>query len=841
MNPISTPWLNLMTLLRSFLVFWILASLVACGSSSDSGVQQNVDTSAELEPLNYTGPPPQTEEVQQFKLAIWDPLAVENRCGNCHGTNDQVPTFVRTDDINLAFADAVDLVDLERPANSRLVTKVGEGHNCWLASAQACADIMTTFVQSWASATGNIVTEIRFEAPEDRPVGESKIFPAEPGAFVDTVYPVLTTYCSECHTRSAALSQQPFIASPDVQTAYDNAKTRMRLDEPAASRLVVRLGDEGHNCWGDCEANAAEMQAAISAFADTIPLTEVDPELVTSRALSLNEGIVASTGGRVDTSIIARYEFKTGEGATAFDISGVEPSANLTLSGDVDWLSSWGIRINQNGGADGKAQAATSGSRKLHDLITATGEYSIEAWVVPDNVSQGDGGADTARIVSYSGSGEVRNFTLGQSQSNYDFLNRSSDSDVNGLPALATADADERVQATQQHLVATFDPVNGRRLYVNGEFTGDGDPFAGNSLEEWDESFALVLGNEVSGTNYAWSGSLRFLAVHNRALSPEAVAGNFEAGVGARFFLLFNISELVPVPASYIAFEVQQFDDYSYLFNEPFYITLDDEAQVPQIPVEGIRIGVNGSEAGVGQVFAALDTQISGDQLEEGRRQFLSRQGAVIGLEQGPENDEFFLTFERLGDHEFVRVEADPPAPEVPTDIPEQPKLGLRSFAAINASLSEVTQVPRNRSAVAETFTKVRQQLPTDPNAEGFLAAHQMGMTQLAVSYCNALVEDTGLRAGYFPGLDFAQGPSAAFDTAGREALIEPLLDNLLAAEISGESLASQADPAAQRAELNDLIDIMTDAGSADTPERTAQTAKAVCAASMASALVLLQ
>ena len=32
---------------------------------------------------------------------------------------------------------------------------------------------------------------------------------------------------------------------------------------------------------------------------------------------------------------------------------------------------------------------------------------------------------------------------------------------------------DERVQATLQHVVATFDPVNGRRLYVNGEFTGE--------------------------------------------------------------------------------------------------------------------------------------------------------------------------------------------------------------------------------------------------------------------------------------------------------------------------------------------------------------------------------
>ena len=34
----------------------------------------------------------------------------------------------------------------------------------------------------------------------------------------------------------------------------------------------------------------------------------------------------------------------------------------------------------------------------------------------------------------------------------------------------ATADADEDLQATLQHVVATYDPVNGRRIYVNGVF-----------------------------------------------------------------------------------------------------------------------------------------------------------------------------------------------------------------------------------------------------------------------------------------------------------------------------------------------------------------------------------
>ena len=48
---------------------------------------------------------------------------------------------------------------------------------------------------------------------------------------------------------------------------------------------------------------------------------------------------------------------------TAYDTSGVDPSADLTLSGNVTWAGGWGINV----GAGGKAQATTSASTKIHD------------------------------------------------------------------------------------------------------------------------------------------------------------------------------------------------------------------------------------------------------------------------------------------------------------------------------------------------------------------------------------------------------------------------------------------------------------------------------------------
>ena len=221
------------------------------------------------------------------------------------------------------------------------------------------------------------------------------------------------------------------------------------------------------------------------------------------------------------------------------------------MSGNVDWVGGWGIKIN-----DGKAQGSTDSSRKLHDLIKATGEYSIEAWVVPANVTQ----EGPAGIVSYSAGNNARNFTLGQTLYSYDFLNRSSTTNANGEVALSTNDDDEVLQASLQYVVATYSPSAGRKLFVNGEYTEDTDTVAGGNLNDWDDTFAFVLGNEVSG-NRLWQGTLKFVAIHNRALTPDQIKQNFDVNVGQKSYLLFSNSHITGLPDSYIVFEVSQYDN----------------------------------------------------------------------------------------------------------------------------------------------------------------------------------------------------------------------------------------------------------------------------------------
>ncbi|HEY7752977.1 MAG TPA: LamG domain-containing protein, partial [Steroidobacteraceae bacterium] len=465
----------------------VVLALAVAGCGGGASTTQNPVTQPPP-PAGYTGPPPASQDVQAFKLNVWDNLMMSNRCGQCHGTGGQVPSFVRNDDINLAYEAANGVVDLSNPSASMMVTKVGGGHNCWLAAASACADQLTVWIRNWAGQTLGGTRNIALQPPPLRDVGASKSFPASSALFGSTVYPLLTQYCSRCHSSGATTPQSPFFAEGDVDVAYAAVRAKINLDTPADSRLVVRLRDEFHNCWTDCATAANAMQAAVQSFSNGVPLTQVDPTLVLSKALTLYDGTVASGGNRYDNAAIALYEFKTGTGTVAYDTSGVEPALNLTLSGAVTWVGGWGIDLR-----GGKAQGTTAASRKLHDLIRATGEYSVEAWVAPANVVQED-----AWIVSYSGGTTVRNFTLGQTMYNYDFLNRSTTTSGNGAPALSTPAANEVLQATLQHVVATYSAVDGRRIYVNGELVAGPDPVGAGLLTDWNDTFALVLGNEVS-------------------------------------------------------------------------------------------------------------------------------------------------------------------------------------------------------------------------------------------------------------------------------------------------------------------------------------------------------
>src|SRR5207244_12706615 len=190
--------------------------------------------------------------------------------------------------------------------------------------------------------------------------------------------------------------------------AFAEGHPKLMHTIPDHTQYDILLSQEYHHCWvtpssggaPDCPGSSAAMLAAITAFANGIPVTPIDPALVVSNAVTLKQGTVASGGSRFEANLVAKYMFQTGSGSTAYDTSGVTPAADLSLSGNVSWVGGWGIDIGPAMGSmpGGRAQASTSTSAKLAAMIQSSGEYSLEVWAAPANVAQ-----TNASIVSYSG------------------------------------------------------------------------------------------------------------------------------------------------------------------------------------------------------------------------------------------------------------------------------------------------------------------------------------------------------------------------------------------------------------------------------------------------------
>jgi hypothetical protein len=853
-------------------LFAVLASvmLAACGGGAQTTDNPPPNGGGNTNDNPYTGPVAADADVLKFQQEFWSNAKTTDRCGNCHNeTAGIVPMFVRNDNINDAYQAALTAVDVDQPSASLIVSQVASGHNCWLlpGSEGACATILTTWIEKWVGAAEGGGRQIVLEPPTPRDPDDSLNYPDNHNtvgtngtSFEATVYPLLDQYCSRCHTSDNG--QNPFFADPDIPSAYEAAKPKMNLDTPANSRFVQKLRVEQHNCWDSCTNNSQTMEDAIQAFADGIDPTEVDENLIISKAMRLTDGTLASGGNRYEDAQIALWEFKEGSGLIANDTSGVDPAINLNLSQEVTWYGGWGITTN-----GGRAQGLVTDSSKLADVIQESGEFSIEAWVIPANVTQED-----ASIITYS-AGEIdRNFTLRQNLYDYRYLLRTSETSLEAVQEqLSTPMGADVLQATLQHVVATYHPIDGRRIYVNGELVTAVDPVPGGTLIDWQNNYALILGSDASGDN-SFAGTIRLAAVHRRALTQEQVTQNFDVGVGEKFFLLFDISHQIKgIPeiepsdqSSYILFEASQYDSYSYLFDRPHFVTLDG-SEPEGIAIRGLRVAMNGLEAPVGQTYVTLNDTLSAAEFVE-LGQPLSSLGAVLPLEKGPDNDDFFLTFDLLNNERFSRPN-DPTLVISPADLPDASHIGLRTFDEINATYSEALGIDwTNFANVNDTYTELRQSLPAVEDINTFLSSHQVAIAQLAIAYCDALINVDGNpnpdRGQMFPDFELDDPNTVAFAPGERDDFVNPLIDWVLGTDISTpqdradiyEELASyqSVDPQGRPDNLIDrlldppLVDedgnpILDQDGNPIVPSNTREIAKGVCAAALGNATTLVQ
>ena len=146
----------------------LLVLLQACsGGTGGGGSDRQVDLGTQSNnPAGfvYDGPAPASQEIQDFKVAFYDALAGNDRCGECHTPGKSGTThFVDQGDVNTAWQQARTVVNLDEPANSAVVQRVAGGHNCWLGADQTatCASTMTAYIERWAASTEDSATSVK--------------------------------------------------------------------------------------------------------------------------------------------------------------------------------------------------------------------------------------------------------------------------------------------------------------------------------------------------------------------------------------------------------------------------------------------------------------------------------------------------------------------------------------------------------------------------------------------------------------------------------------------------------------------------------------------------------
>lgn len=115
---------------------------------------------------------------------------------------------------------------------------------------------------------------------------------------------------------------------------------------------------------------------------------------------------------------------------------------------------------------------------------------------------------------------------LGQYQQNLIMRLRTSITDKNGI--YPHMEVDDVFNSTDPyHLMVTYD-FSEQRIYVNGEMLAE-NTIPGGDFSNWDPSYYLVLGTEVTGER-SWAGRLFYVSIYNRVLESHEVRQNFIGG-----------------------------------------------------------------------------------------------------------------------------------------------------------------------------------------------------------------------------------------------------------------------------------------------------------------------
>lgn len=212
------------------------------------------------------------------------------------------------------------------------------------------------------------------------------------------------------------------------------------------------------------------------------------------------------------------YTFNEGSGTTVYDRSGTGQPLNLTIANPtaVTWNANGSLRINA-----ATMIASNAAATKVSDALKASNAVTIEAWIQSANTTQ----HGPARILTLSKDSQNRNFTLGQEEISYIGRLRTTKTDNNGKPQIATPAGTLNTSLT--HVVYVRDTSGTVKLFVNG--VKQERTTIGGNFSNWDSTYRLALGNELNGGR-PWLGTYHQLAIYDYAFSGSEVDQAYAAG-----------------------------------------------------------------------------------------------------------------------------------------------------------------------------------------------------------------------------------------------------------------------------------------------------------------------
>jgi hypothetical protein len=162
-------------------------------------------------------------------------------------------------------------------------------------------------------------------------------------------------------------------------------------------------------------------------------------------------------------------------------------------------------------------------STSLSQAFINSNEITIEVWCRPESAQQ----SGPARLVEISNSTSSRNVMLGQDNGRAAIRVLDHSGSGSGTPTLYSNDV--FTADTLVHIVLSIDADEGPALYVDGALRETFMPSAEGTFQHWDPDRVLSIANNPAGTR-AWLGNLHLVALYDRALTPEEVLQNYEAG-----------------------------------------------------------------------------------------------------------------------------------------------------------------------------------------------------------------------------------------------------------------------------------------------------------------------